>query len=111
MSEVFAHLNFPNGERIEVTRDMARLYTHLGNYAVYDHVFIITDQEALKGTYIWAQIPPDNPTYESLAPAVATNGCELHIQLRKPSKEDVKNFEKHASTDEDEVPDWLPPLA
>jgi len=108
MSEVFANLKFPNGETIEVTPDMARLYTHLGNYAVYDHVFIITDQEKLKGLYVWAQIPPDNPTYEALAPAVATNDCELHIRLRTPSEQDVTAFENHAKGDEDEIPDWLP---
>ena len=105
MSEHFANLNFPNGESIKVTRDMARLYTHLGNGALFDHVFIVTDEEELKGVYVWAQIPPDNPTYLGLAPAVVENGCELHVNLGKVATNDRTAFEKYAVG---EIPDEVP---
>jgi len=110
MSEIIFNLNFPSGEKIEVQKDMARLYTHLGNYAVYDHVFIVTDEEEATGIYLWAQIPPDNPVYNKIAPVVVENECEMHQYVRKPMETDINAFEKHASTDEDEIPSWLPPL-
>jgi len=108
MSEVIASLNFESGKSIEVTKDMARLYTHLGHNALYDHIFIVVDQEESQGVYIWAQEPPENPAYPELAPTIVENECEMHVFIREASQYDKEAFERAVTRDKDETPNWLP---
>ena len=104
MSEIIATITFENGE-VESTSENTSLYTHIGKHALMDHVWIETGDGY--GARIWAQIPPDNPIYEQLAPIVVESGAELHLNIRTPNKSDVESFGKTALMDIDERPSWL----
>jgi hypothetical protein len=101
MSEHFANINFEKGETIKATAENVRLYTHIGALAVYDHLWVTTSEDGAKGAYIFAQIPPDNPSYTELAPVAVQYGIELHINQRRVADADKEAFERHASNDLD----------
>ncbi len=102
MSETLAWISFNEGERIEATTDNTRLYTHLGRLSLYDHCYIDVDGERV--AYIWSHLDG----YEQLAALALTNECESHLFLRKVSKGDQEVYEKHALSDLESRPDWLP---
>jgi hypothetical protein len=107
MSEHFANLNLPDGEKLPITDRNIILYRHLGAAAVYDHLFVTVDGE--RGLFIWAQQPPDNPNYLALAPLAVKNEAELHINIHEPAQGDIDTFNRHALEDLDqEFPDWMP---
>lgn len=101
---VFANLQFEDRE-VEATRANTSVYNHYGKGELYDHVFVQIDEKT--GTYIWAQIPPDNPIFPQLAGTAIEHGCETHLNIQKVSKVDLRAFGKAATRDLDERPDWL----
>lgn len=104
--EAFGKLTFNGGGEYEARQDNLRLYKHIGHFAVYDHIFLYTEENT--GIYIWAQIPPDNPNFTNLEPHLIDNSCELHINIQEPAQSDIDAFERHATSDIDEIPkDWL----
>ena len=106
MSESFADINFSNGETVKASRHNMSLYTHFGKGALYDHLWVKRDKDF--GSYIWAQHPPENPSYALLAPIAVENDIEMHINIQKVSEDDLKAFGKAAMIDFNETPDWLP---
>lgn len=106
MSESFANITFSDGESIKATRENTTVYTHFGAGELYDHIFIRHTSD--KGAYIWAQIPPDNPSYLELAPVAIKAGAETHINIREVAEGDLRAFGKAATRDIEEIPDWLP---
>ena len=105
MNESFADLRFSDGEILKATRHNTSLYRHFGRGALYDHIWVRRDDNT--GTFIWAQQPPNNPTYNELALVAVENGIEMHINIRKVSECDLKAFGKAAMSDIDTFPDWL----
>lgn len=107
-AEHIANLNMPDGEVLKVTTENLRLYTHMGKYALFDHLFYVKDGE--HGMFIWANYPPDNESYANLAPLAVSHGIEMHINQRQATQGDMDTFERHSLVDKDETPDWLPPV-
>lgn len=102
MSEVFARLNFNDGEILEARQDNTRLYTHIGRYALFDHIFVVADSE--RGAYLWCHVEG----YNELAVLAVENECELHLNLQEVAKGDREVYERHALADLESRPDWLP---
>lgn len=102
MSEVFARLNFNNGEILEARQDNTRLYRHVGALALFDHVFVVADDD--RGVYLWSHVEG----YEQVAILAVENDCELHLNLQSVSKYDREAYERHALADLEDGPDWLP---
>ena len=98
MSEVFGHLNVA-GERLELTRDNVTIYTHLGRYALFNHVFVTTPED--QGVYIWAH----HPNFTELAELAEANQCVIHANLPQVSEFDENAYVAHAMSD---VGDTLP---
>lgn len=103
-NESFAHIRFEHGE-MDATSENTSLYTFIGHLALMNHVWLMVDEQ--HGSRIWAQIPPNNPAYESLAPLVVESGAELHLNIRTPNKSDSDAFEKAVTKDLDSYPEWL----
>jgi hypothetical protein len=58
-NEPIAHLNIGDGE-VEMHRFNSSLFTHIGNLAMYDHVFLQYEEGEDMGAYIFRQ----NPAFE-----------------------------------------------
>lgn len=106
MSESFANLSFSDGEKIEANRHNIILYRHFGRGALYDHLWVRRDDT--HGAYIWAQQPPENPAYATLAPVAVENEVEMHLNIRKVAECDLKAFGRAAMGDLEQIPEWMP---
>lgn len=90
--ESFARINF-EGEAVEANRLNTVVYQHLGQAALYDHVFI-THPNKEYGAYIWANQPPENPNFIALVGEAVSHQCEIHVNIQRVAPNDVKAFEK-----------------
>jgi hypothetical protein len=90
--EGFARITI-NGEAHEVHQGNASVFRHLGNAALYDHVFIVVNEN--DGAYIWRH----NEAHEELEALASQNGCPLHLNLPEASDLDKTNYEKHVLAD------------
>ena len=95
MSEVFGHLNVA-GERVELRQDNVLIYAHLGHYALYNHVFVVTGEG--EGAYVWAH----HPSYEDLAGLAEENECTMHLNIPQVSELDERTYIKHVMSDVEE---------
>lgn len=84
-------------EEHEMTRANTSLYKHLGHYAVFDHIFVVTSDSS--GAYIWN----DNQLYPRYTKGVVDNQCTMHLNIQKASEMDVNNFMRHHSGDLEEL--------
>lgn len=80
---------FEGGQEIEATRDNTTLFTHIGRLALYDHVFIVLDEEENRGSYIF-QI---NPAFEGIADFMIANEYPMHLNLREVADCDLEAYD------------------
>lgn len=93
-----------NGERFEATRANTSLFRFMGNLALYNHVFIVTDEEEGKGTYIFNQ----HPTYSTFETYMIANHYPLHDYLQGVAECDVDAFEKMVKQTTSDIGDYVP---
>lgn len=107
-NEPVARLNLPNGEVFEAKRESAHLYTFLGKYALYNHVycFDIQDNEVQQAFYIFDFIQG----FDELASYMVENDYPLMLNQLEPTKGDMEAYERAVLKDIDSRPEWLPEL-
>ena len=91
MSEKFGSFK-AGGKRYEMTPDNTSVYLHMGELAVFDHLF--TTMETY-GAYIWR----DSKSFEDLVELATDAGCALHVNLRKVSELDERVYMQQATSD------------
>lgn len=96
MSEAFNTIRVGNNE-IECTQENTSLYTHLGKYALYDHVFIASDEKS--GAYVWR----GHSQYDELEDQCVTNDCLMIMNRKEPYEGDVAVYLRHALEDADQL--------
>ena len=103
-NEPRANIVLPNGEK-EVHRGNARLYTHMGHLAIYDHVFVSSDNEL--GFYIFNFVEG----YHTLAHFMVQNEFPAYLNMTEVSQVDIDAYDRiiqKSIGDIDTVPDsWL----
>lgn len=82
---------------IECTQENTSLYTHLGKYALYDHVFVRTHDDG--GAFVWRH----HSQFDELADKCITNDCLAIMNQKEPNERDVETYVKHALEDSDQV--------
>lgn len=72
-----------NGEPFKVNRENTVLFTFIGKLAVFNHVFLMVDEEreesSVKGGYLFA----GQPCYEELRAFVEENNYPQHINMNE----------------------------
>jgi len=99
-------IQMPDGE-FEATRHNTSMFRHMGELALYDHVFF-ADEEESKGTYLFSV----HPAFEEVTGFMEENGYPAHINLQEVADCDREAFdeliEREASEADDGVPaDWV----
>jgi len=104
-NEPRAHLNIPGGEK-EIHRGNARLYTHLGRLAIYDHAFISGD-DYNSGFYIFNFVGG----YDELKAFMLRNDFPAYLNQTEVAQGDIDAYDRIIQKDMgdfDGVPeDWL----
>ena len=100
MSEVFGRIS-AEGEIVELDNNNTQIYTHLGRLAIYNHIFVIINEEDRIGCFIWAEQPPANPNYTLLYQLAMDNECVAFMNIKQVSDADMTQFEASASSDLD----------
>lgn len=93
----------------EVNRRNTFLYTYLGGLGIYDHVFVLNDQEEGRGWYVFKEHMGEG--YTMLAKFVVENSLILHMNLQDISQGDIDAWNNAMLNDiEDGIPrDWEDP--
>ena len=118
-----AKVNLSDGREIEANRYNTSVFTFLGNLAVHNHIFIVTDEnaeeESMTGVYIFA----DTPGFNKLAHFCVENMFPQHVNLTEVAECDQSAYAQHVESNrqqrlaeferqvEDahlEIPDFLP---
>ena len=96
-NEPVARLSLPNGERFEVRRDTASLYTFMGKLAVYNHVYCydIYGGERQQSFYIFDFVDG----FDELAEYMIQNDYPMHLNMPEASKSDIEAYERGALSD------------
>lgn len=104
-NEPRAVLHIPDGER-ELNRGNARLYTHMGHLAIYDHVFVSGDEELL-GFYVFNFVGG----FDELKDFMLRNEYPSYLNMTEVSQGDIDAYDRviQASMgDIDAIPDdWV----
>lgn len=100
-------LNIDGDSSFEATRDNSSLFRHIGAAALYDHIFIVTDEDSSYGTYVFRSCD----SFEMMSDYMIENGYPIHLNIREPAQCDVDAFERMilqaCERDGDFVPeDW-----
>ena len=99
-NEPRATLNTPNGEQL-VHRGNARLYTHLGHLACYDHAFITKEDNM--GFYVFNFVGG----YPELKEFMLRNDFPAYLNQTEVSQADIDAFERIVQKGAN-IPDTLP---
>lgn len=103
-NEPRANLNLPDGEQL-IHRGNARLYTHLGHLALYDHAFITRDDGL--GFYVFNFVGG----YPELSDFMLRNQFPAYLNQTEVAQVDIDAYDRviqKSAGDIDHVPDeWL----
>ena len=103
MSDPELRIGTDDGE-LTATRDNASLFMHLGEDALYDHVFIVDDEKEA-GFYIFRY----NAAFPAIAKHMRKNHYPLHMNIRGAAECDKKAYDKAVDRMTREVDNWTIP--
>ena len=83
----FAHVT-AGEQRFEARQDNTSVYKHLGQYAIYDHVYIVVSEEPPAGLYVWNHYEG----YKELADEAMKALCVTHLNIPEPAPMDVEKY-------------------
>lgn len=84
-----------NGERIIATRHNTAMFTFLGDLAIYDHVFVLTNEETNSGAYLFK----NQEIWQDLAGFCIEHQYPMHLNMEEVAECDQKAFEATMFTD------------
>lgn len=103
-NEPYVELHIPNEEVFLATRQTARLYTHLGKLALYDHVYCNDNERSF---YVFSFVNG----FEELAQHMAENQYPLYLNQTEISDTDIEAYDRaiaSIASKVEHVPDeWL----
>lgn len=78
-------------ETFEATRDNTTLFQFFGHLAIYNHVFLVFNEEENSGAYIFS----DSPVYPEMEEFIVAHEFPQHLGLRAVAACDVNAWERH----------------
>ena len=94
-NEPVIKLELVDGTESEATRANTSLFRHMGHYAIYDHVFIVLDEEKSHGTYIFS----NSLMYPQIVQFMVENEYPMHLNLQTAADCDIQAWEHMVSQD------------
>lgn len=88
MSEPALELTM-NGEKIIANRHNTAMFTFLGELAVYDHIFVLTDEETNSGAYLFK----NQDVWKELAGFLIEHEFPMHLNMDEVAECDRNAFD------------------
>jgi len=82
-------------EVFEATRDNTTLFQFFGRLAIYNHVFLVFNEEENSGAYIFS----DSPVYPEMEEFIVAHEFPQHLGMRAVAQCDVDAWERHTFSD------------
>jgi hypothetical protein len=87
----------------EVNRRNAVIYTFMGELAIHDHLFLITDTEERTGIYVFRTTQEN--VYNKIGTWMAKHNFTAHLNLPQISENDLAAWQRATSPD---LGDFIP---
>lgn len=94
-------IEFEDGSEFETTPDNTALYRFAGRLAIYNHVYLMFEDE---DAYIFNQ----SPAYPYLEGLAIMNKYPVHDNLTEIMNQDVEAFNEYIETVIEDIPDTVP---
>lgn len=94
-------LNFGE-EQLELTPDNASLFSHIGELAMFDHVFVETSEDT--GLYIFGHVE----SFTVIAQHLVNNKYPIHMNIQEVADCDRAAFIRSVDDTQIDVPDFIP---
>ena len=91
-----------DGSNIEATRENSSVYTFLGKAAMYNHIFIVIDDENALYTFC------DSPHYIDVISFMVDNSYPMHLNLLEAQDCDREAYEKYVDSASWDLGDYPP---
>ena len=90
----------------EMTRLNSSLFTFLGEAAIYNHVFLVHEQEETRavGTYVWSH----HEAYNGLAGFIVEHSFPMHLNMLQVADCDVDAYDNAIASQMSDVGDSFP---
>lgn len=98
------YFELENGE-LAATPDNTTLFTHIGELAMYDHVFVVTNEEESRGAYIFRT----SNVFEQIVPYLFEHDYPMHLNLRDIADCDRDAYEHYLEKELQEIPEFFVP--
>lgn len=100
-------LQFTDGREARMDRNNSALFTFLGDLAMHDHVFVLTNAENNSGSYIFRH----SPVFDAISEYMMENDFPMHLNMTEVAECDQQAFQKcleQEAADLDGIPDdWV----
>jgi hypothetical protein len=103
------HIDLGDDRELDLGPDNTSLFTHVGEAAMYDHIFVQTGEQetGLSGMYIFRH----NEAFKAIKKHMIRNRFPLHLNQQEAAECDVSAFDRaleRAMDDTDYLPDdWI----
>lgn len=92
------------GEEHEMRRDNSALFTHLGDLACYDHIFVQYEAGKEMGAYIFRA----NDSFYALMSFMAEHKFPMHLNAIEVAECDRDAYIRTVEQETGDVPDFIP---
>lgn len=101
-------LQTTDGERI-MHRENSAMYTFLGHLAMYDHIFVVNEEESDEDTSLGMYIFQHNPIFTTLAHYMVKESFPMHLNMNEVAECDSDAFDRSIHQEAENDGDFLPP--
>lgn len=79
-----------NGQEIECNRENTAMFTFLGNLAIYDHIFVLMDEENNSGAYLFKE---NQQQWQEMAGFIIEYQFPMHLNMTEVAECDRNAFD------------------
>ncbi len=93
-----------SGKEHEMTSENSSVWTHLGKLAIFDHVYVKTEEN---GVYLWRYAPMDGKEssfYHHIQQKALDNNCKALLNMDEVEDKDRETYIRHALKDLNDLP-------
>lgn len=79
-----------NGQEFDCTRDNTSMFTFIGHLAIYDHIFVLTDEETNSGAYLFKE---NQKAWQDMASFIIEYQFPMHLNMTEVAQCNIDAFE------------------
>lgn len=80
-----------NGQEFECSRENTSMFTFIGHLAMYDHIFVLMDEETNSGAYLFKE---NQKAWQEMAGYLIEYQFPMHLNMTEVGQCDVDAFER-----------------